>query len=309
VLGAMNRDLRKSLAVGHYATAFYGILDLATLQFVYCRASHPRPAVLRADGQILRLASQGLFLGLVDTANYRDATIQLANGDRFCLFTDGYYEGLRRDGKRLGYDGFLTRIFAPADGDLGAELTRIEQEFEPGTDDEAGEDDRTFLSMDIRSETPRCLPRVLTRFLEKPAPQVRTFVTAQESWDLIEILASELQAVGWTPREARKVQLAASELAVNALVHGLRDRPEGAVRCAWATSPTECRFAVDDDGTGFDPDRLPDPRGPDRLTLDHGRGIFLVRRIVSELWFDHGGTTATFAFRPTKSETLPPPES
>jgi len=28
--------------------------------------------------------------------------------------------------------------------------------------------------------------------------------------------------------------------------------------------------------------------------MDHGRGIFLVRRMSSDLWFDDGGTTATF---------------
>jgi hypothetical protein len=28
--------------------------------------------------------------------------------------------------------------------------------------------------------------------------------------------------------------------------------------------------------------------------MDHGRGVFLVRRIAQDLWFDDGGTTATF---------------
>jgi len=307
VLGAMNRDLRRSLAVGHYATAFYGILDLETLELSYCRASHPRPAVLRADGQVVRLGSQGLFLGIVDAANYRDNTIQLEEGDRFCLFTDGYYEGLRRDGKRLGYDGFLKRIFAPECTDLGVELTRIEEEFEPGTEDEAGEDDRTFLAMDIRSRTPRWLPRVLARFPDLPAPRVRTFSTTQTSWELVEAFAADLVAAGWSARDARKAQLAASELAVNCLVHGLRDRPDGEVRCAWLVGPDECRFAVEDDGAGFDPDRIPDPRSPERLNLDHGRGIFLVRRIVADLWYDHGGTTATFVLRPLLPDPPTPP--
>jgi serine phosphatase RsbU (regulator of sigma subunit)/anti-sigma regulatory factor (Ser/Thr protein kinase) len=308
VLGAMNRDLRRSLAVGHYATAFYGILDLETLSLTYCRASHPRPAVLRADGQVLRLGSQGLFLGIVDAANYRDSTVQLANGDRFCLFTDGYYEGLRRDGKRLGYDGFLKRIFAPGEGGLADELTRIEEEFEPGTDDESAEDDRTFLSMDILSERPRWLPRVLLRLPDAPLPRVRTFSSTHQSWELVEAFAAELEAAGWSARDVRKAQLAASEIAVNALVHGLRDQPNGEVRCAWAVESHECRFAVEDDGPGFDPDRIPDPRSPERLALDHGRGIFLVRRIVADLWYDHGGSTATFLLRPTRPEPAPPPQ-
>jgi len=303
VLGAMNRDLRQSLAVGHYATAFYGVLELDTLQFHYCRASHPRPAILKPDGQIVRLASQGLFLGIVDSANYKDSSVQLEAGDRLCLFTDGYYEGLRRDGKRLGYEGFLARLRDAAEGDLEAELHRIEDEFEPGTDDEAAEDDRTFLAIDIRSATPKALPRVLHRFPADLTPPVTTFRDPASAWDTVEAFSAELQAAGWSMRDARKAQLAASELTINASTHGLRDRPTGEVRCAWSISDTECRFAVDDDGPGFDPDRLPDPRSPDRLTLDHGRGIFLVRRLVAELWFDHGGSTASFVFRTTGAGT------
>lgn len=300
VLSAMNVDLRRSLAVGHYATAFYGILDIRTLQLRYCRASHPRPAILHEDGRITRLGSQGLFLGIVDAANYRDAETTLAKGDRICLFTDGYYEGMRRDERRLGYDGFLERIFAPGEGGIAAELERIESEFLPGTDDENGEDDRTFLALDIVSDKPHWRPRILQRFPSGARPDIRSFRTAQESWAIVEELARALADLGWSARDMRKAQLAASELCVNAAAHGLRDRADAAAECAWLASATECMFAVHDDGPGFDADRLPDPRAPERLQLDHGRGIFLVRRVVADLWFDHGGTTATFLLQPSR---------
>lgn len=301
VLSSMNEDLRRSLAVGHYATAFYGILDIRTLHLRYCRASHPRPAILHADGRITRLGSQGLFLGIVDAANYRDAETTLAKGDRICLFTDGYYEGMRRDQRRLGYDGFLERIFAPGEGGIAAELERIESEFLPGTEDENGEDDRTFLALDILSDEPRWRPRILQRFPSAARPDIRTFRTVQESWALVEEFAAALAAEGWSARDVRKAQLAASELCVNASTHGLRGRGDSLAECAWFANPTECLFAVHDDGPGFDPDRLPDPRAPERLQLDHGRGIFLVRRIVADLWFDHGGATATFLLQPART--------
>jgi serine/threonine-protein kinase RsbW len=222
------------------------------------------------------------------------------------MFTDGYYEGMRQDGKRLGYEGFLARLRNAAEGDLLAELKHIEDEFEPGTDDEAAEDDRTFLGIDIRSSAPRTLPKVLHRFPVHDLPEVRSFRDSTTAWDMVERFAADLHALGWPARDARKAQLAASELTINASTHGLRDRPGGEVRCAWTISPSECRFAVDDDGPGFDPDRLPDPRSPDRLTLDHGRGIFLVRRLVAELWFDHGGSTASFVFRTAAGTSASP---
>ncbi|MCB9495882.1 MAG: SpoIIE family protein phosphatase [Fibrobacteria bacterium] len=294
VLAAMNRDLRQSLAVGHYATAFYGILDLDTLELRYCRASHPRPAILRKGGEVLQLGSQGLFLGIVDSARYKEAHINLVSGDRLCLFTDGYYEGLRRDGRRLGYEGFLTRLDAAPGDDLEAELVRIEDEFEPGSEEDGSEDDRTFLALNLRSAHPRKVARLLTRFPPGFAGIPSSFSTAQESWELVEQFADQLQKAGWPQKLVRKAQLAASELTVNAVVHGGRDRPDATARCVWSIESDRCLFAVEDDGPGFDPDRLPDPRAPERLTLDHGRGIFLVRRLVTELWLDHRGTTASF---------------
>lgn len=294
VLAAMNADLRRSLAAGHYVTAFYGVLDLATLELAYCRASHPRPAVIHPDNSIVKLGSQGLFLGVVDHAEYTESTLRLASGDRLCLFTDGYYEGLRRDGRRLGYDAFLRRVAGCERDDLLQELADIEDEFAPCQEEDGREDDRTFLAMDILSEHLALRPRVHGRFPDGCRPAIRTFRTAGEGWALVDRLVEELLAAGWDLRAARKAQLAASELSINAVCHGLRLAPGGAVRATWSIDAERCLFAVDDDGPGFDPERLPDPRRPERLTLDHGRGIFLVRRAVDELWFDNGGATATF---------------
>ncbi len=111
----------------------------------------------------------------------------------------------------------------------------------------------------------------------------------------------EMIDAGWTSRDARRAQLAASELCVNARVNGHGERSDPKARCAWSLTGSELRFAVQDEGPGFDVDALPDPRAPERLGLDHGRGVFLVRRIASELWYDFGGTTATFLLRPSGS--------
>ena len=39
-------------------------------------------------------------------------------------------------------------------------------------------------------------------------------------------------------------------------------------------------IAVRDEGDGFDPDKVPDPREDDRIHLDHGRGLFLMRALM-----------------------------
>ncbi|HOX50369.1 MAG TPA: SpoIIE family protein phosphatase [Fibrobacteria bacterium] len=299
IFGAMNRDLRRSLILGHYVTAFVGVLDLETLRLRFCRASHPRPVLLR-EGQPRRtLGGKGLFLGIVDEGGYVEEEIQLAPGDRLCMFTDGYYETANRAGHRLGYEAFVDRLPAALSICPLDELGRVELDY-PGQEEGGREDDRTFLALDIRSLRDPVLP-VLRRMPRKDPPEIRWFSTAHEGWELVERLRRNLSDLGWESRDIRRVQLVASELCVNAVLHGLKDRPQAKACCAWSASPKECLFSVHDGGPGFDPASLPDPRDPDRLGLDHGRGVFLVRRIAQEVQFDDGGSTAT-----VRLESQPP---
>ena len=299
VFERMNRDLRRSLALGHYVTGFYGVLDLETLELTYCRASHPRPVVLHSDGTRKSLGAKGLFLGIVENGAYREDVEVLHPGDRICLFTDGYYEAAGPSGRRLGYDGFVSRLAAALRSDPTDALIQMEKDY-PGLVDEGREDDKTFLALDILSSRPG-RPAILHRFPGSRLPPIHPFDSSQAAWDLVETLKAEMLEAGWNARDARRAQLAASELCVNALVHGLGDRQDGKARCTWIVNGPEILFAVQDEGPGFDPSSLPDPRDPERLGLDHGRGVFLVRRIASEFWYDFGGTTATILLRPSDS--------
>jgi serine phosphatase RsbU (regulator of sigma subunit)/anti-sigma regulatory factor (Ser/Thr protein kinase) len=292
ILEGMNHDLCRSLVMGHYVTAFLGILDLETLELRYCRASHPRPVVFHADGTRESLGARGLFLGIVEQGRYEEDSIRLAPGDRFCLFTDGYYESATIEGRRLGYKGFVARIPSSVDVDPEPALQAVEEEF-PGMSEDGRDDDRTFLALDVLSRT-RDRPAVLRRFPASADPAISVFRTAHEAWDLVDCLRAELEGAGWSLRDARRAQLLASELCVNAVAHGLHDRPNARAFCAWHLLGKEILVSVHDEGPGFDVDSVPDPRDPQNLGMDHGRGIFLVRRMSNDLWFDDGGTTATF---------------
>ena len=45
-----------------------------------------------------------------------------------------------------------------------------------------------------------------------------------------------------------------------------------------------------DEGQGFEPDDVPDPRGADRMHLHHGRGVFLMRQLMDQCEYRKGGT-------------------
>jgi serine phosphatase RsbU (regulator of sigma subunit)/anti-sigma regulatory factor (Ser/Thr protein kinase) len=277
ILGRMNHDLCRSLVLGHYVTAFLGILDLRTLDLRYCRASHPRPALFHQDGSTQALESKGMFLGIVEDGRYREDHVRLRRGDRLCLFTDGYYESATPQGRRLGYKSFLARLPASVEEDPEPVLVGLEREF-PGMLEEERDDDRTFIAVDVLADHVG-RPHVLRRFPLSTTAEIHSFSSANQAWEVIEHLRSELESDGWSSRDARRIQLLASELCVNSVTHGLRGRPRGQAFCAWHVQGGDILFSVHDEGGGFDTESLPDPREPSRLSMDHGRGVFLVRRI------------------------------
>lgn len=51
------------------------------------------------------------------------------------------------------------------------------------------------------------------------------------------------------------------------------------------------RLRVQDEGPGFDPDAVPDPRDPDLLENPCGRGLFIIRHLAERVEFNEKGNT------------------
>ena len=51
------------------------------------------------------------------------------------------------------------------------------------------------------------------------------------------------------------------------------------------------RLRVQDEGSGFDPAAVPDPRDPDLLENPCGRGLFIIRHLAEHVEFNEKGNT------------------
>lgn len=92
-----------------------------------------------------------------------------------------------------------------------------------------------------------------------------------------------------SPERLYEVRLIITEIIANAYLHGNARDAAKRIRIAWSVSPREFRLRVRDEGRGFDHDRLPDPRDPENLGKDHGRGLFLVRLMSNAVIFHGAG--------------------
>jgi serine/threonine-protein kinase RsbW len=100
------------------------------------------------------------------------------------------------------------------------------------------------------------------------------------------------------------ISLALSEALANAVIHGNREDPNKKVDiCALCDSPDQFRLVITDEGQGFQPDAVPDPTLGENTLSNHGRGLFLIRRLMDETEFRLGGRQIVLLKRCADSST------
>ena len=100
--------------------------------------------------------------------------------------------------------------------------------------------------------------------------------------------------------EEPAVELALVEALNNAVVHGNRMDRQKLVqvlcRCELGKGVS---VVVKDQGRGFDPNAVPDPTAAENMGADHGRGIWVMKSVMDEVSFEHGGTEVRMRKRST----------
>lgn len=71
-----------------FATCVYGLLNIRTLQLDYARAGHPYPILIR-NNQLTSLQTRGGLLGVFESAEFEQHTLQLQPGDKLFVYSDG----------------------------------------------------------------------------------------------------------------------------------------------------------------------------------------------------------------------------
>lgn len=90
-----------------------------------------------------------------------------------------------------------------------------------------------------------------------------------------------------TDEERDSLAIAVTEIVNNAMIHGNKLKPEKKVTIHYSVTPQELKISIQDEGVGFDPEKLDDPCKPENLLKDCGRGVFIVRSLLDEVTFHH----------------------
>ena len=125
-------------------------------------------------------------------------------------------------------------------------------------------------------------------------PNSQTMVVGGES-SAVSLIYNEilpqLKANRFSEESIFAVHLALEEAFTNAVRHGNKMDVGREVKIAYLVAPDRVEVSVTDNGEGFDPESVPDPRFGDNLYKPEGRGLFLMRSYMDEVVFNERGNS------------------
>jgi len=94
------------------------------------------------------------------------------------------------------------------------------------------------------------------------------------------------------------VRLAIEEAITNAFVHGHQDLGSDVpVIVEYKVSNGEIQVAIEDQGPGFIPDKLPDPTLIENLSKPFGRGVMLMKAYMTEVLYNAQGNRVIMKYK------------
>ena len=145
---SVNRLLCRNIASGKFVTFCYAVVDTVRHTISYANAGHFPPILVHRHGDVERLATTGLVLGVSPDWTYSCGQIPAGSGDRLVCFTDGITEALSPDGDEFGDDRLVDLIRANRTASADALATKLGDALASWTGGSA-QDDATLIVVAI----------------------------------------------------------------------------------------------------------------------------------------------------------------
>jgi serine phosphatase RsbU (regulator of sigma subunit) len=153
MLATLNRDLHDRLAGGFFVTVFYAVLDTTNGTLSFANAGHPPAMLRRKDGTVERLESTGPVAGILPDATYRCVDVQLNDGDRVVMYSDGVTEYENRADQQFGESRLQELLATSTAGTAKETCTAIGNALHEFGEGRAFNDDVTML-VAVRTSAP-----------------------------------------------------------------------------------------------------------------------------------------------------------
>ncbi len=99
--------------------------------------------------------------------------------------------------------------------------------------------------------------------------------------------------LGYSDDDTFAVHLSLEEAVVNAVKHGNRADCSKNVILEYDVTPEKIRISVTDEGGGFEPGNVADPRAGENIYKTGGRGVLLIKSYMDSIEYNQSGNSIT----------------
>ncbi len=110
---------------------------------------------------------------------------------------------------------------------------------------------------------------------------------------LVQNILKLLHSSGINKSTSFDIRLCLEEALINAVKHGNKNNGNLLVKIDYSISDEMFKVSIEDKGSGFDYKYLPDPTVRKNLLKTKGRGIYLMKHLMDEVFFNKDGNRIT----------------
>jgi len=108
---------------------------------------------------------------------------------------------------------------------------------------------------------------------------------------VFEQILLKMEDKGFSKDDIFAIHLAFTEAFSNAVRHGNKMDPTKEVKVGFSVDMDKIEISITDQGNGFEPQAIPDPRFGKNLYKPAGRGLLLMRSYMDEIEFSEQGNS------------------
>ncbi|MDO8303160.1 MAG: ATP-binding protein, partial [Sedimentisphaerales bacterium] len=102
-------------------------------------------------------------------------------------------------------------------------------------------------------------------------------------------ILKEVKSNHFSQSDVFGIRLSIEEALINAVRHGNNDNPHKKVCVAYSIAADKFEISIEDEGCGFSPVAVPDPRCGENLYKATGRGLLLIRTYMDSVDYNAAG--------------------
>ena len=153
ILSFVNDSLCEGNEASMFVSVWLGILEISTGRLKAANAGHEYPAIFREGGSFeLYRDRHGMALGVSDGMSYNDYEIELKQGDKLFLYTDGVPEATDKNDEMFTLEGMLRALENYKHEKPEAILKGVEKSVNAFVGDAPQFDDLTMLCLEFGKE-------------------------------------------------------------------------------------------------------------------------------------------------------------